>query len=88
MNAFKQQYQTPPKPILQYQTLQVFKERRPAGYQGDNDSRSSTFYKESIAKEKDMSKMKVHPAGTNVDTLYEPKLMKKDLLETSFKITH
>ena len=32
--------------------------------------------------------MKIHPAGTNCDTLYEPKLMKKDLLETSFKITH
>ena len=32
--------------------------------------------------------MKKHPAGTNVDTLYEPKLMKKDLLDTSFKITY
>ena len=73
------------KPIKQYQTLQVFKEKRPAAFSDPADqARSSTLYNKTIAAKKDMEKLKVKAAGINRDTLDSPAKMKADLLETSF----
>jgi len=58
------------KPIRQYQTLQVFKEKRPACFSSNEDqTRSATLYNKTISAKKDLYKMKIKAAGINRDTL-------------------
>ena len=81
---------SPLQPIRQYQTLQVFKEKRPAAFVDSDRAQFQTLYNKTITAKKDMSKMKVKAAGPGFDTLdpeQTPKMMKADLLETSFQIS-
>ena len=72
--------------MKQYQTLQVFKGKRPAAF-AEDQARASSLYGSKISAKKDMEKMKVKAAGINRDTLMTTKKLKEDLLETSFKIS-
>ena len=73
----------------QFQTLQVFKEKRPACYTSpDERLRTSTIYHKTIAGSKDLNLMKVTAAGVNRDTeMKTPHELRQGLLEHNFSIS-
>lgn len=65
------------QPILQFQTLQVFKEKRPACFNSVEDQRrSSTLYGKMISAQKDLNLMNVVGAGVTREGVKTPSQMK------------